>query len=245
MLTCTNLFITYRMLHATPTSIIKSYMYLIINSKNYNFSTFPSKDSLFEVAKDRKCKDHLLHQCKINIVNCDACSTQDWAICQIYARTIDNYVDLIWKQSVTCFWCKHQVIHPYQVSWYRCLRYYTILPVFIRMSLCSLLLIFFHAPNLIQAECTKSDESPSVTVWNSSHLHISWENAFRKCKDGHVERAYVKGSLDFGMALVNFSHGSITRKISPCSSYPDIRKVIQKDFAWDIPRRVNVVLGGG
>ena len=98
-------------------------------------------------------------------------------------------------------------------------------------SLCSLLLIFFHAPNLIQAECTKSDESPSVTVWNSSHLHISWENAFRKCKDGHVERAYVKGSLDFGMALVNFSHGSITRKISPCSSYPDIRKVIQKDFA--------------
>ena len=119
------------------------------------------------------------------------------------------------------------------------------MPVFIRMSLCSLLLIFFHAPNLIQAECTKSDESPSVTVWNSSHLHISWENAFRKCKDGHVERAYVKGSLDFGMALVNFSHGSITRKISPCSSYPDIRKVIQKDFAWDIPRRVNVVLGGG
>ena len=105
------------------------------------------------------------------------------------------------------------------------------LAVFFRMSLCSLLLIFFHAPNLIQAECTKSDESPSVTVWNSSHLHISWENAFLNCNVGLVERAYVKGSLDFGMALVNFSHGSITRKISPCSSYPDIRKVIQKDFA--------------
>ena len=87
-----------------------------------------------------------------------------------------------------------------------------------------------HAANLIQAECTKSDESPSVTVWNSSHLHISWKNAFRNCEDGHVDRAYVKGSLNFGMALVNFSHGSKTRKISPCSSYPDIRKVIQKDF---------------
>ena len=98
------------------------------------------------------------------------------------------------------------------------------------MSLCSLLLIFFHAANLIQAECTKSDESPSVTVWNSSHLHISWKNAFRNCEDGNVDRAYVKGSLDFGMALVNLSHGSKTRKISPCSSYPDIRKVIQKDF---------------
>ena len=101
--------------------------------------------------------------------------------------------------------------------------------------------------------CSKLDSSRMHKVWwepecysleqlTSSH---SWENAFRKCKDGHVERAYVKGSLDFGMALVNFSHGSITRKISPCSSYPDIRKVIQKDFAWDIPRRVNVVLGGG
>ena len=91
------------------------------------------------------------------------------------------------------------------------------------MSLYSLLLIFFHAANLIQAEYTKSDESPSVTVWNSSHLHISWKKAFRNCKDGLVERAYVKGSLDFGMALVNFSHGSKTRKISPCSRSPNWR----------------------
>ena len=102
----------------------------------------------------------------------------------------------------------------------------TFLPIFTRMSFhITQLLILACAAYLVEAKCWTSDQKPKVTVKNSSHISVSWNDSFEGCENMSVKGALVKVNLD--TRFVNFSEGSADVKASPCLTHR-IREAISK-----------------
>merc|ERR1711971_284215 len=79
------------------------------------------------------------------------------------------------------------------------------------------LLILTSVACLVQAKCGKYDQEPKVTVKNSSHIFVSWENSFEDCDKVKVQGAFVKILSDF--TSVNFSDGVANVKANPCLTH--------------------------
>ena len=95
------------------------------------------------------------------------------------------------------------------------------------------LLILTIVIKLVQANCSKSDKKPEVTVRNSTHIHVSWKNSFEDCGNEKVLTSYVEVypfNTDKYVPIwkdINFSDGSASVKVSPCLKH-QIREAIPK-----------------
>ena len=80
------------------------------------------------------------------------------------------------------------------------------------------LLILTSVFYLVQAKCLKPEQEPEVTVKNSSHIFVSWENSFQNCEKIKVQSAVVKIQRDRSSVKisVNFSDGGAIVKANPC-----------------------------
>ena len=88
-------------------------------------------------------------------------------------------------------------------------------------SLTIQLLILTNVVYLVLATCLKSEQEPEVTVKNSSHIFVSWENSFQDCEKIKVQSAVVKIQSDRSSVRtsVNFSDGGAIVKANPCLNH--------------------------
>ena len=95
--------------------------------------------------------------------------------------------------------------------------------------------IFPSAAHFAHAKCMQTSQRPKVTVWNSSHILVSWKNSFQGCLDVYRTVLRVDRRIDFAVSFTeaNAMQCNASVRNDPCHT---VREVISKRWRrpWDL-----------